>query len=127
MADNKYEAALAARTQSLFREVNERVRAINDAFAGIVPLGDWACECAEPTCIDRITLTMDEYEVLRGDPTTFAVAPGQAHVWPEIEDVVVRKDRFWVVRKRGTAAELATKVDPRSNGRPPWKSRIPPS
>ena len=117
MTQNDYDAAVAARTQSLFREVNERIREINDVFAGIVPLGDWACECADTACTERILLNMDEYEVLRGDPTTFAVAPAKEHVFPEIEDVVVQKDRFWVVRKRGMAGQLATKADRRGNGR----------
>jgi hypothetical protein len=111
-----YDHALGARTQSLFRDVNERVREINAAFSDYVPLGDWVCECAENGCVERVPLTITEYEEPRSDPATFAVAPGDAHVFPEIEDVVVRNERFWVVRKTGTAAELAAMVDPRRVG-----------
>ena len=56
-----YDAALGARTQSLFRDVNERVREINATFADFVPLGDWICECADNGCAERIALTTAEY------------------------------------------------------------------
>ena len=111
-----YNEALGARTQSLFRDVNERVKEINAAFADHVPLGEWVCECAENGCAERIPLTISEYEDVRGDAATFAVSPSDAHVFQEIEDVIARTDRFWVVKKRGAAAELAARVDPRRVG-----------
>jgi hypothetical protein len=111
-----YDAALGARTQSLFRDVNERVREINATFAEYVPLGDWICECAENGCAERIALTTEEYEQVRADATTFAIAPGQAHVFEEIEEVVRRTDRYWVVQKSGKAGELVERVDPRRVG-----------
>jgi hypothetical protein len=43
------------------------------------------------------------------------------HVVPDIEDVVERHERYWVVQKRGEAAELAkrlTHVVPKPGGRP---------
>ena len=95
-----YDAALGARTQSLFRDVNERVREINLAFADFVPLGDWVCECADPACAERIGLTGAEYEAVRGDSTTFAVAPTDDHVFEQIEDVIDRSDRYWIVQSR---------------------------
>ena len=111
-----YEAAFSARTQSLFRDVNERVREINTAFKEQVPLGDWVCECAETACTKRIGLTTPEYEAIRAHPRRFAVAASDYHVVDEIEDVVERQDRFWVVEKHGPAGELAEKVDPRRIG-----------
>ena len=109
-------AALGARTQSLFRDVNERVREINNAFSDFVPLGDWICECADQSCSERIPVTTAEYEQVRSDPTTFVVAPGDSHVFHEIEDIVDRSDRYWVVQKQGTAADLVRRVDPRRVG-----------
>lgn len=109
-------AARGARAQSLFRDVNERVREINDAFSIAVPLGDWVCECADDACTDRIALTPLEYERIRSNPARFVVLPSDSHVFPEIEDVVQRGERFWVVEKTGAAGELAAQVDPRRVG-----------
>lgn len=108
--------ARGARTQSLFRDVNERVLEINDAFSIALTLGDWICECADQSCSDRISMSQEEYEVLRANPRRFAVAPSNEHVVDEIEDVVERNDCYWVVQKRGTAGELAAEVDPRRVG-----------
>jgi hypothetical protein len=107
-------AARGARTQSLFRDMNERIREINDAFSDVLPLGDWTCECAEDACTERVRLSTAEYESVRADPKRFVVAPDDSHVVAEIEHIERRTDRFWVVEKDGEAAELATRVDPRS-------------
>jgi hypothetical protein len=39
-------AARGARTQALYRDINERVREINQAFSEVIPFGDWVCESA---------------------------------------------------------------------------------
>ena len=106
--------ARGARTQSLFRDVNERVREINEEFSVGLPPGDWVCECADDSCTERLSISPDEYETVRANPKRFAVAP--SHVYPEIEDVVAQHDPFWVVEKRGLAGELAAAVDPRRVG-----------
>jgi hypothetical protein len=108
-------AVRGARAQSIFRDVNERVQRINEAFSVAVPDGDWVCECARQECSVRISLTTEEYEAVRSISNRFAVAPDETHYFPEIEDVVERNDRFWVVAKRGQAADFATAVDPRSS------------
>ena len=111
--DREREARLA-RNQALYREVNERVRAINEAFDALLPLGDWICECADPECVQRLSLTHEEYERLRADGTRFAVAPDEDHVYPEVENVVERHERYWVVEKQGVAAREVEKANPRS-------------
>ncbi len=103
-----------ARNQALYREINERVLRINEAFESLVPLGDWICECANPDCTERLALTHEEYEQLRSDGTHFAVVPSDAHVFPDVEDVVERHERYWVVEKQGAAAEMTVNADPRS-------------
>ena len=108
--------ARAARTQSLFRDVNERVKEVNAGFGEVLPLGDWMCECADDECTERVELSQPEYEALRANPRRFFVAPSGDHVFEDVEDVVERSDRFWVVEKRGMAGDLAAKVDPRSVG-----------
>ena len=98
-----------ARTQSLFREVNER---IEEVTAGRNALGEVVCECADQTCAETIPLTLDEYEAVRRTPTHFLVRPG--HDVPEIERVVDETDRYVVVEKFDVAGYVATKLDPRS-------------
>ncbi len=46
MTGQRYDerAARGARSQSLFRDVNERVREINVAFSAALPLAEWICE-----------------------------------------------------------------------------------
>jgi hypothetical protein len=109
-------AAHGARTQSLFRDVNERVRQINEVFSGALPIGDWVCECANGACTERVALPVADYERIRADPARFFVLPAQVHVDDEIEDVIERNENFWIVEKTGKAAELATLVDPRTAG-----------
>jgi hypothetical protein len=108
--------AHGARTQALFRDVNERVKELNAAFKHVLPLGDWVCECANDRCTDRLYVSVSDYERVRSDGATFIVLPSQLHVDPEIEDIDERTDDFWVVKKHGRAADLARAVDPRKVG-----------
>jgi hypothetical protein len=110
--------ARAARNQSLFREINERVRDLNEGFSLVLPLGDWVCECADHLCAERIALSAAEYEGIRQNGARFVVAPGDAHVWPDVEHVMERTDRYWVVETIGEAAAESERVDPRLRGRP---------
>jgi hypothetical protein len=108
------QAARAARNQSLYRAVNERVKEINEAFDELLPLGDWICECANETCVERLALTHEEYEMIRATPTRFAVAPHARHVYPEVESTVEKHERYWVVEKTGVAAEVVEQTNPRA-------------
>lgn len=106
--------ARAARNQALYRQVNERVKELNEALDAALPLGEWICECANVECFERIELTHEEYESVRRDGTTFVVAPSDEHVFPDAETVTERHERYWVVEKVGVAAELAQRRDPRA-------------
>ena len=99
--------ARAARNQMLFRGINERVEAINDSFRLVAPMGEWLCECANDTCLERIEMSIEEYEAVRQDGARFFVAPSDEHVWPDVERVIEHNDRYWVVEKTGHAGELA--------------------
>jgi len=59
-------------------------------------------------------MTPEEYEELRTNPTHFAVAPAEMHIVPEVERVVEKRERYWVVEKQGEAAEVAEQPDIRS-------------
>jgi hypothetical protein len=103
----------AAKNQSLFRDVNERVADLNEAFGSIRPIGEFVCECADQTCVEQIGLTIDEYEALRERAERFAVAPSDEHVFPHVENVVEKSDRYWVVEKFGEAGAVAKSTNPR--------------
>lgn len=96
----------------LFREVNERVRELQESFG----LDDehvlFVCECAQVDCKDRISMSVAEYEQVRADPARFIVKPG--HQVAEVESVVEVHDTYLVIRKHeGGPAELAASEDPR--------------
>jgi hypothetical protein len=96
----------------LFREVNERVESLNEAFNTLTDRVSIVCECGQLECVDRISMSLREYRELRADPTTFAVIPG--HELPDVEDVVAEGDAYFVVQKHlGDPARLAAEQDPR--------------
>jgi hypothetical protein len=107
-------AQRAAKNQALFREINERVKELNTGFGAILPMGDWVCECSNDTCVERVKMLMEEYEAVRKDGARFCVTPDDAHVWHDVETVVERNERYWVVEKAGLAARLTEDANPRS-------------
>ena len=111
--DENVDDAVAAKNESLLREVNERVEEMS-AKLGTPAEVDFVCECADAACSERVTLDSDEYEELRRHATWFAVAPGDEHVFPNVERVVAKHKRYWVVEKSGQAARVATKLNPRT-------------
>ena len=111
MSDGGTTAVKAARNQSLWREVNERVASVAEA-AGEMEL---LCECADIECTQTITISAGEYEHVRGNPTHFPIAVG--HDYPDVEKVVEENERYAVVEKTGEAGEVANHFDPRSRER----------
>jgi hypothetical protein len=98
--------------EAVFREVNERINDLGEQFGLQDQPLDLVCECGDPTCVERITMSRADYEQLRSYPTHFAVHSG--HVQPDVEDVVDRRDGYVVVRKHeGSPAEVARETDPR--------------
>ena len=109
MSDNREERV--ARTESLFREVNERIAESVQRFEARV--GDFVCECADPACTHRLEVPLDEYERVREDPARFVLAPG--HEDTSIEATVRDNGRFHVVEKVAPRArELVQRLDPRT-------------
>src|SRR5256885_1363404 len=66
-----------AQTESLFRDVNEKIAASAQRFDA--DSTQFVCECADPNCIHRVEATLNEYEAVREDGATFMLAPGHAH------------------------------------------------
>jgi hypothetical protein len=108
----------AAKNQSFFREVNERMRGLSESVEQVGGGADFLCECAGENCTDPVQITLDDYEEMRRVPTHFAVAAGMDHVFPDIERIVAKRDGYFVVEKFGEAGLAAIKLDPRSRPRP---------
>jgi hypothetical protein len=100
--------------EALFREVNERLRDVNEAFGSLTNRAELVCECGRADCTKRITMTVEEYEQVRAVPEQFAVAPG--HEDPtDVEWVTDSRDGWDLVRKRpGAPTALAERTDRRS-------------
>ena len=100
-----------AQNEALFREVNERVETLAHQLGPNVPY-EFLCECANADCTFRLTLPLKVYESVRADPQQFVVLP--LHYTPEVEDLVLKEEAYWVVRKTGEAGEYVEQLDPRS-------------
>jgi hypothetical protein len=99
-------ATRVAKNESLFREVNERIKGLADTFlVGRDDRQRFVCECSRNGCSDSVELTLEEYAYVRGSDVRFAVCPG--HVDSEHERVVLETDRYWVVEKDGVAGIVA--------------------
>ena len=110
MTDTLHEQqARAARNQALFRDVNERIGELQTSWLPLTEI-DFLCECADQTCSVPIAASRDEYETVRTSPVRFLVLP--EHVVPNVEIVVERNDRFWVVEKIEVASTVARETAP---------------
>ena len=102
-----------AKNEALFRDINERVRQIDEAHG--IPtdeLWDFLCECGSADCLERVGLTLAEYERVRGKPTQFVLVPG--HEVPEVERVVDETRRYVIVDKHPEEQQVALETDPRA-------------
>jgi hypothetical protein len=102
----------AAKNQSLFRAINERVNDINKTHDLWLRLSDWFCECPGYNCTTRIALTPQQYEAVRANPTHFIVAPSKEHLVPDVERVIQQRERYWVIEKVGGGAAVAEQPRP---------------
>lgn len=105
------EAEKIARTEAVFREVNERIAETAERFGA----GECAfiCECADPTCTHRLEASLFEYEQVREDAATFLLVPG--HEDERVEAVVQERDGHAVVEKRHEGARrIVQRLDPRA-------------
>jgi hypothetical protein len=101
-----------AQNEDFFRSVNERIRDLADGHGADQHAYEFLCECGDTACVERVTLTLDEYEAVRADPTRFVLAEG--HDDATIENVVEATPDHVVVEKIGEAGEIAEALDPRA-------------
>src|SRR4051794_40920179 len=97
----------AAKNQSLFREVNERIEDLSRSMTET----RYICECANESCDEGVSLTREAYERIRSDSNSFFVVKG--HELPEVEQVIDSSDGYVVVAKLGIGGALADHLDPR--------------
>jgi hypothetical protein len=99
-----------AKTESLFRNVNEGIREASDRLDA--EIGDFICECGESTCTEHVRLPIEEYERVRGHATHFVVRPG--HVKGPIERIVEQQHHYTVIEKLDRViARIARRLNPR--------------
>jgi hypothetical protein len=106
------EAEKIARTEALFREVNERIAETAERFEASET--NFVCECADASCTHRVGTTLDEYEHVREEGSTFLLVPG--HEDERVEAVVEVADDHAVVEKRHPEVRrLVLELDPRGD------------
>jgi hypothetical protein len=100
--------------EALFREVNERIERVTETLQVTSETIAILCECGNDSCTERVDVSLEDYERIRGESDLFFVIPG--HEIPDVEDVVETNDGWDVVRKKaGEGAELARDLDARSD------------
>ena len=107
---NEQQTQRLASNEELFRTVNEQMVGLNEAFEPIARRSVFICECSRVECVEQLELTLAEYAEVRSDPLRFLVAPSGEHVAPEIETIVERTDRYFVVEKHGLEAEASGRL-----------------
>ena len=93
-----------ARNELMFRAINENIRELARRFGVAEESLAFVCECADETCVERVTLTLAQYDEMRVLPARFVVVPGH-EATPLVERVVFRSPNFVLVRKIGLAAD----------------------
>jgi hypothetical protein len=82
-----------ARNEAHARDLNERFG-----------MGAFVCECSDAGCTQVIRLPFEIYRSIRSDDRRFLVVPG--HTMPQMEDVVVERKNWAVVRKHDDVAHV---------------------
>ena len=103
-----------AANEAVFRNVNERIKALQHSFAVAErePL-QMICECDKLDCMERVSVGVDAYELVRSHSDEFIVSPG--HEDARIEEVISVTSGYTIVRKKqGDPREVAVETDPRS-------------
>jgi hypothetical protein len=100
-----------ARTEALYREVNERIAEAAERLEATET--SFVCECADPKCTHRVGATLAQYEQVRDDGDTFLLVPG--HEDERVEAVVRRSEEHAVVEKQDPVVrKLVLELDPRT-------------
>jgi hypothetical protein len=107
-------ADAAARNEEVFRDVNERIDAGADRLEVAIPL-PFHCECADASCVERVSVTPEDYKRVVNERFHFMIIPG--HENSEVERVVAEHPDFLVVEKIGEAREQLERDHPQQRHR----------
>jgi hypothetical protein len=98
-----------AKTESAFRDVNERIA---DSAQQIgLQQASLVCECADPECGHRIEAPLEAYEEVRADGARFLIAP--QHEEGNHEQVVESRPGYRVIEKLRAVGSAARRLNPR--------------
>jgi hypothetical protein len=61
--------------------------------------------------MEHVEMASSEYEEIREDEDRFFVAPGDEHVWPDVECVIERNEGYWIVETTGQAKDAVKRAD----------------
>jgi hypothetical protein len=103
-----------AANEAVFRNVNERIQHLQHSFAVAErePL-QMICECDRLDCIERVTVGVEVYELIRAQPDQFIVSSG--HEDAQVEEVISVTTGYTIVRKKeGDPREVAVETDARN-------------
>ena len=104
----------AARNETLFRAVNEKLRELNEAFSEVSEMYAIACECADVSCVETLHVSVQEYLTVREHPRRFLVL--RDHVYENVERVLSSADGYVVVEKTAAVSEITDATDPNAEG-----------
>jgi hypothetical protein len=93
------EERLAA-NEARFREMNEGAQPRREATGE----GRFICECADRGCTLWVEMTPAEYGAVRAHQRRFLVKP--THEIPDVETVIERHDRYFVIEKPEDVAHM---------------------
>jgi hypothetical protein len=88
----------AAQNQLLSRSVDHRVKQLGETTGGAQAELDFACECADERCVERIRLSLLQFLAIDSEDNRFIVLRGHEDL--DVEDVIAERDCFLVVSKR---------------------------
>jgi len=101
-----------AKTEALFRAVNERIAEAAQRFDS--DDAAFVCECSDEACTERVDVSLVDYERARAHATHFLVRPG--HEDTRVERLVEKRgNRFAIVEKFNLAvARAVRRMNPRA-------------
>ena len=94
----------------MFRAANERMANWDEIHAADAR-ESYFCECANPECREKVSLSKADYERVRSDPLHFFIVEG--HELPEIETLIEQNEGWSVIEKDPEVREVVDRYNPR--------------
>jgi hypothetical protein len=103
-------------TNQVGRDTHGRMR---DVLVVVAPtdlsLIPFVCECGHLECLVILRLSLADYNAVRNDARWFICSPGHELTQAGHERVIETRDGYVIVEKRGDAANVAERLDPRDD------------